>query len=90
MSLQEGKSALKTTDVAGVKCYTPNQCVPPPVTIGTACTSGEVKLEGGQTSTPEGNLQYCYNGMWSTFCELGPVEATVACRQLGYQYSNCE
>ena len=89
LSLQEGKSALQNTDVAGVKCYTPDRCVPPPAAGGSSCTQGELRFIGTQSNTPEGYLQFCYNGIWSPFCELGSVEATVACRQLGYIVSNC-
>lgn len=74
---------LQTSNVAGVKCYTPNQCRTPP-TGGTTCTPGNIRLTGGQASTEDGNIEYCYNGFWSSFCYLGPTEATVACRQLGF------
>ena len=79
---------LETTTVAGVKCYTPDQCVPPPLQ-GTVCTHGDIRLTGGQSLTAEGNLEYCYHGSWSLFCYLGSTEAIVACRQLGYtQYKS--
>ena len=81
-SLSQGKTQLATTDVAGVKCYIPANCVAPP-SSGTACSDGSVKLVGGSNSN-EGILEYCYKGNWSPFCYLGPNEATVACRQLGH------
>lgn len=89
-SLQQGKNILATANVAGVKCYTPDQCVTPPTTPGTECSTGDVRLVGGQTGVAEGTLQYCYNGMWSPFCYLGPNEATIACRQLGYTDYDCK
>ena len=88
LSLKDGKNIHEGTNVAGVKCYTPDQCVPPPLQ-GTACTHGHIRLTGGQSLTAEGNLEYCYHGSWSLFCYLGPIEAIIACRQLGYfQYDS--
>lgn len=81
-SLSDGKTQLATTNVAGVKCYIPANCVAPP-SSGTACADGNVKLVGGKTNS-EGIIQYCFRGNWSPFCYLGPNEATVACRQLGH------
>ena len=83
LSLQQGKVMFEETSVAGVKCYTPDQCITPP-NRGTQCAHGNIRLTGGQASMPEGNLEYCYYGSWSKFCYLGPTEAVVACRQLGY------
>ena len=90
LPLQTGKSLLSQTAVAGVKCYTPNQCVPPSVTSGGSCQHGQLRFSGKQSSYPEGNLQFCYHGTWSPFCSLGPNEAVVACRQLGYTSTNCK
>lgn len=90
LPLQTGKDMLSQTDVAGVKCYTPDQCVPPSVTDGSACTDGDVQLMGGQPGIPEGIINYCYKGTWSPLCNLGPKEAAVACRQLGYTSTNCK
>jgi deleted-in-malignant-brain-tumors protein 1 len=87
LSLDEGKKLLDQTNVAGVKCYTPDQCVPPP-TNGASCTHGQLRLTGGGANIPEGNVEYCYQGSWSSFCTLGPDEALVACRQLGYTDSS--
>ena len=83
LSLQEGKSMLPLANAAGVKCYTPDACIIPP-TNGASCNHGQVRLTGGRPNTGEGNIQFCYYGSWSAFCMLGPNEATVACRQLGY------
>lgn len=84
ISLSQGKNMLRTSNVAGVKCYTPNQCIPPPSTGGAQCSPGSIRLTGSQASAADGNIEYCYHGTWSPFCTLGPVEATVACRQLGF------
>ena len=84
LSLEEGKNMIPQTNVAGVKCYTPDQCIPPP-TGGVSCTHGHIRLTGGRSSVAEGNIEYCYHGSWSLFCSLGPQEAVVACRQLGYE-----
>ena len=80
---------LSQTDAAGVKCYTPDQCVTP-LTGGSQCFDGEVQLTGGQFGLAEGTLEYCYSGFWTHFCYLGPNEATVACRQLGYSDYDCK
>ena len=51
------------------------------------CTSGAVRLVGG-TSSNEGKLEYCYNGVWSSVCySFRNKEATVACKQLGFSAS---
>ena len=84
LSLKEGRKVFEETSAAGVKCYTPAQCIPPPIR-GTACSHSNIRLTGiGQAGIPVGNLEYCYYGSWSKFCYLGPIEAIVACRQLGY------
>ena len=89
LSLQAGKDMLSQTDIAGVKCYTPDQCVTP-LTGGAQCTTnGEVRLTGGRILA-EGTLEYCYSGYWSPFCYLGPNEATVVCRKLGYSNYDCK
>lgn len=82
-SLENGKEQLVKTEVAGVICYVPNDCVSPP-TIGGDCVHGDVKLTGNNANSGEGVLHYCHKGMWSTFCSLTSTEATVACRQLGF------
>lgn len=86
-SLVEGKSLKDVVEVAGVKCL-PNGCFPSTVS-GSDCTTGSVRLLGGETAD-EGNLQYCINGTWSSFCGLELDEATVACRQLGYTSNDCK
>ena len=86
-SLEEGKNKLGKVNVAGVKCYVPDECVSPP-NGGSDCNNGEVRLS--DSSKGEGVLEYCYKGLWSPFCSLNETEATVACRQLGYYQSNCK
>ena len=52
------------------------------------CTHGTVRLVGG-TSSLEGRIEVCVNGLWGTVCSDGwtAVDANVACRQLGYSGS---
>ena len=56
---------------------------------GSSCIDGQLQLVGGQTSN-EGRLEYCNQGQWSPFCNLGDEEATVACKQLGHTVYPCE
>ena len=74
---------ISQVNVAGVRCYSPGHCILPP-TGGVSCTNGRIRLTGGRPTVAEGNLEYCYHGSWSLFCYLGPQEAIVVCRQLGY------
>ena len=48
------------------------------------CTSGEIKLVGGQIAS-EGRLEVCADGFWGTVCDEGwdEEDALVVCRQLG-------
>lgn len=90
MSLPAGKAALQAaTGVAGVRCYHPDNCVTP-VTGGSDCIDGQLRLSGDNAQNGEGNLEYCYMGTWSSFCTLGANEATVACRQLGFTVTECK
>ena len=87
-SLEEGIKKHGTVDVAGVKCYAPSGCVSPP-DRGSDCINGSVRLLGGMNNG-EGTLEYCYKGLWSPFCSLNETEVIVACRQLGFNESNCK
>ena len=53
-------------------------------TSNIECTSGEVKLVGGQIAS-EGRLEVCVDGFWGTVCDEGwdEEDALVVCRQLG-------
>ena len=84
-TLDDGKAILDQVNVAGVSCQK-TACEAPP-TGGTNCTPGLIRLVGGNSAN-EGNLQFCYKGMWSSFCVLGVSEALVACKQLGV--TSCE
>ena len=52
------------------------------------CTHGTIRLIGG-TSSLEGRVEVCVNGVWGTVCSDGwtAVDANVACRQLGHSGS---
>ena len=96
LSLKNGKLALKTDDVAGVKCIDdddddnddngrtmPRGCIEIN-TVALQCHhNGTIRLEGSE-ERGTGRLEYCYNGYWSPFCKLDPVAASVVCKQLGF------
>jgi hypothetical protein len=57
------------------------------------CTDGDMRLAGGSVSY-EGRVEVCINRAWGTVCYeksryyynyWGISDATVVCRQLGYQ-----
>ncbi len=47
--------------------------------------NGEIRLAGG-TDEYEGRVEVCYEEQWGTVCDdsWDDLEATVVCRQLGY------
>ena len=79
---------MKNVEVAGVKCYVPSTCTPPP-NGGTECANSDLRLTGDNAKSGEGILEYCYKGLWSPFYSLGAKEAVIACRQLGYFDYDC-
>ena len=87
LSLSEGKAL--GDEVAGVKCYTPNECITP-TKGGSQCNNEQLRIIGDTGAQGKGTLQYCYYGTWSVFCSLDINEAVVACRQLGYVYYDCK
>ena len=54
------------------------------ISAGDCSTPGEVRL-ADNISEIEGRVEICYNGEWGTICDnhWGPLDAMVACRQLG-------
>ena len=55
-------------------------------TVPQCSSTGSVRLVGGASSN-EGRVEVCVNGMWGTVTYNGwdSREATVLCKQLGYQ-----
>ena len=49
------------------------------------CANGDIRLSGGANDN-EGLVEICYNATWGTVCDnmWGPINANVACRQLGF------
>ena len=68
-------------------CFLP----PPPPSFfavqdsSTACRHGEMRLTGG--SSLSGRVEICLAGQWGSVCadNWNSAEASVACRQLGFQ-----
>ena len=95
LSYDEGKTASRYVDVAGVYCLPVPPTLPPcefpasSITGGTDCTHGNLQLQGGQGSSV-GRLEFCFNGLWSPFCSLDDSTASVACKQLGFTQYTCK
>ena len=53
--------------------------------FSTECTHGEIRLAGG--TSLNGRVEVCLAGQWSSVCadNWNTAEASVACRQLGFQ-----
>lgn len=93
LSLDSGRQALNTDNVAGVYCAHNEPTTEPtptatptekPTRIIPQCTPyGSIRLQGSQEEGT-GRLEYCYNGYWAAFCKLDTTAASVACKQLGF------
>ena len=57
--------------------------------IWDSAYTGQIRLSSGQYSN-EGLLEIYCNGQWGTVCDdaFDPTDATVACKQLGYNTYN--
>lgn len=58
---------------------------------GRECTEGDVRLAEGHRSAYDGSVEVCLDGMWITVCNAAwdINDATVVCRQLGYDGGQC-
>ena len=55
--------------------------------IGATCRrEGQVRLVGGSTSN-EGRVEICIQGVWGSICRnsWGTAESAIVCEQLGFQ-----
>ena len=57
------------------------------ISVSDTSQTFPLRLVGGKTSN-EGRIEIFFNNCWSTICDVGwdSTDATVACKQLGYQY----
>ena len=53
------------------------------------CTERDVRLVNG-SGPNEGRVEVCYNGTWSSVCNIQSSVASVICKQLGYTSSGCK
>ena len=95
-SLEDGKALLDQVEVAGVSCKQPNVCEVP-LTGGNDCSPGDIRLtvknnpaQQINSTTSQGNLEYCYKGLWSSVCAISESAATVACKQMGFTSYSCK
>ena len=96
LSLEDGKVLFEQVEVSGVSCQQPDVCEIPP-TGGYDCSPGDIRLTTQNNSTlqmnsttSQGNLEYCYKGLWSSMCSISESGATVACKQLGFTSYSCK
>ena len=96
LSLEDGKALLNQVEVMGVSCQQPSVCEIPP-TGGNDCSPGDIRLTAESNSTvqissitSQGNLEYCYKGLWSSICTIAESGASVACKQIGFTSYSCE
>ena len=60
------------------------------ITSTTACTNGDIRLMNGtEPSVREGRVEICYNNVYGSICDdfWDIVDASVVCRQLGFNIS---
>ena len=95
LSLEDGKALLDQVEVAGVSCQQHNVCEIPP-TGGNECSPDDIRLTFEENftyqinlDTKQGNLEYCYKGLWSSMCSISESGATVACKQMGFTNYSC-
>ena len=69
-------------------------CVPEQVSLllfsATDCTDGDIRLMNGtEPSMREGRVEICYNNIYGSICDdfWDIVDASVVCRQLGFDES---
>ena len=53
------------------------------------CRDGDIRLVGGETES-EGQVEMCFNGVWSAVCANGwnEIAANIVCSQLGFGNSS--
>lgn len=51
----------------------------------TVCQNGDIRLQGGANSN-QGRVEVCNENRWGSVCDdaFGTIDASVACRQLGF------
>ena len=60
------------------------------ITSTTVCTNGDIRLMNGtEPSVREGRVEICYNNAYGSICDdfWDIVDASVVCRQLGFNIS---
>ena len=59
-----------------------------PLDLDSCSTDGDIRFVNG-SNDHEGRVEVCYNNSYSTVCDdfWDELDATVICRQLGYDYT---